>query len=149
MLRQMKEPVGSRRHYRISEDGPPPVRGEVDLVRTQRGIFVSGRLETSTEAVCSRCLADFEQVLELSLEEEYLSKFEEGSFAINEGEIDLGEAVRQYTLLATPMKPLCRANCAGLCVYCGRDLNTGSCTCLNGGGDSRFSVLTSLKESES
>ena len=144
---QLKEPIGSRRHYRISEEGELPVEGEVDLVRTERGIYVSGDLKTRLKAVCSRCLTSFELPLTLSIEEEYLSRFEEGCFSINEGgEIDLSEAVRQYRLLAMPMKPLCQEDCAGLCASCGQNLNRGVCSCPKGDIDPRLAVLTSLEK---
>jgi len=142
---QVKEPIGSFRHYRISETGDAPIYGEVDLLRTDRGIFVSGTLEATVQAVCSRCLSSFGQPLTLKIEEEYLSKAEEGAFSIDEHqEIDLSEAVRQYALLALPMKPLCREDCAGLCPHCGHNLNLGSCGCPSSDIDPRFAPLARI-----
>ena len=139
---QLKEPVGSYRHYRISESDTSPIYGEVDLLRTDRGIFVSGTLNTTHKAVCSRCLSSFEQPLTLRIEEEYLSKAEEGAFTIGEHqEIDLSEAVRQYALLVLPMKPLCSEDCAGLCHRCGHNLNLGPCDCLTSYLDPRFALF--------
>lgn len=142
---QLKEPVGSYRHYRISESDTSPIYGEVDLLRTDRGIFVSGTLNTTHKAVCSRCLSSFEQPLTLRIEEEYLSKAEEGAFTIGEHqEIDLSEAVRQYALLVLPMKPLCSEDCAGLCHRCGHNLNLGPCDCLTSYLDPRFAPPATL-----
>jgi len=139
---QLKEPVGSYRHYRISESDASPIYGEVDLLRTDRGIFVSGTLNTTHKAVCSRCLSSFEQPLTLRIEEEYLSKAEEGAFTIGEHkEIDLSEAVRQYALLVLPMKPLCSEDCAGLCHRCGHNLNLGPCDCPTSDLDPRFDLF--------
>jgi len=141
----LKQPIGSVQRYRISETGNAPIRGEVSLLRTDRGIFVSGILETTLQAVCSRCLSSFEQPLTLNIEEEYLSKAEEGAFTIDENqEIDLGEAVRQYAILALPMKPLCREECAGLCPSCGHNLNLGPCGCPPSDIDPRFAPLARL-----
>lgn len=142
---QLEEPIGSLRHCRISETGDAPIHGEVSLLRTDQGIFVSGTLETTLKAVCSRCLSSFEQPLTLNIEEEYLSKAEEGAFTIDENqEIDLSEAVRQYALLASPMKPLCRKECAGLCSSCGHNLNLGPCGCAPSDIDPRFAQLARL-----
>ena len=139
---QIKEPVGSHRHYQISESGNLPINGEVDLLRTDRGIFVNGTLKTTHKAVCSRCLSSFEQPLTLRIEEEYLSKAEEGAFTIGEHrEIDLSEAVRQYALLVSPMKPLCSEDCAGMCHRCGHNLNLGPCDCPTGYLDPRFALF--------
>jgi len=139
---QLKEPVGSERRYLIEESGDPTICGDVSFIRTDRGIYVSGTIETTLKAVCSRCLSSFDQPLTLRIEEEYLSKAEEGAFTVGEHqEIDLREAVRQYALLALPMKPLCREDCAGLCPGCGHNLNVGRCDCPTSDLDPRFIPL--------
>ncbi len=43
--------------------------------------------------------------------------------------IELGPMLREHIILASPMQPLCRENCAGLCARCGKDLNEGPCEC--------------------
>jgi len=148
---QLKEPIGSVRNYEVSEvvdiaDGSSLVQGDVRLVRTNRGILAEGRLHTEVEVACSRCLNSFSCPLNLAIEEEYFPTTdvvsgawlplpeEPGCFIINEQHIlDLTEALRQYALLAIPMKPLCREDCAGLCPICGHDLNQGPCGCLSQG----------------
>jgi uncharacterized protein len=67
---------------------------------------------------------------------------EPGCFTIDERHIlDLTEAIRQYTLLAIPMKPVCKTNCAGLCPNCGHNLNYGPCNCPPQEVDPRWSKL--------
>ena len=140
----LKEPAGSRRYYELDGVGEPQVRGKVELVRTDRGVFVSGALKSTLQAICSRCLNLFDYTVTQNIREEYLFRAEEGAFVINgQEEIDLSEAVRQYMLLAVPMKPLCRPDCAGLCPGCGHDLNTGLCECLRGDIDPRLAPLAS------
>jgi uncharacterized protein len=144
---QVKEPAGSSRHYSIIEGSDSPIYGEVDLVRTDRGIFVSGALNIILKTSCSRCLSSVEQPLTLRIQDEYLVKAEEGAFTISEGqEIDLNEAVRQYSLLEQPMKPLCREGCAGLCPGCGYNLNLGTCNCSPSDIDSRLAPLLKLEK---
>jgi uncharacterized protein len=64
---------------------------------------------------------------------------------INEQHIlDLSEVLRQNLLLAVPMQPLCRPDCAGLCPTCGQDLNEGACECDSAGIDPRWADLGSL-----
>ena len=146
----LKTPVGSTRSHKVSGtvditgDGvDSEVYGEVKLLRTNRGILVRCTLYTEIQVTCSRCLSVFRCPLTLNIEEEYfpvidvisgasLSLSEEpGSFTIDENHIlDLTEAVRQYALLAKPMKPLCCENCAGLCPRCGQNLNQGLCSCF-------------------
>jgi uncharacterized protein len=59
-------------------------------------------------------------------------------------ELDLREALRQYILMYEPAKPLCRADCAGLCPVCGADMNAGPHECEQP-TDERWSALSGLK----
>jgi len=160
----LKEPIGSSRNYEVSEivdvtgDGSGrKVQGEVRLLRTHRGALVKGELHAEVELTCSRCLSLFNFPVAINFEEEYLptidvvsgaplpSPEEPGSFIIDEHHvIDLTEAIRQYTLLAMPMKPLCRQDCAGLCPDCGHNLNRVPSDCPPPAIDSRWSELSKL-----
>jgi uncharacterized protein len=158
----LKEPIGSVRDYEVSEavdiaGGSRQVRGEVRLIRTNRGILAKAGLNTEIEATCSRCLSVFDCPLRLNVEEEYFPTTdvvsgaalplpeEPGCFTIDERHIlDLTEAIRQYALLDIPMKPLCREDCAGLCPVCGHDLNQGPCGCSPQETDPRWSELNKL-----
>lgn len=158
----LKGAIGVSRSYEIGErvdvsgDGvESPVQGEVNLMRTNRGILVKGTLHTGVEASCSRCLTLFSYPLTLNLEEEYfptvnintdaplsLPEDDPGGFTIDEHhEIDLTEAVRQYTIIAIPMKPLCHEACAGLCPICGGNLNQAQCDCPTERIDPRWWAL--------
>ena len=158
----LKEPIGATRDYKVSEivditgDGRM-VQGEVKLLRTHRGILVRGVLRTEVELTCSRCLSPFNFPVTLNIGEEYIptvdvvsgvplfSPEEPGPFIIDEHHvIDLTEAIRQYSLLVIPMKPLCREDCAGLCPNCGHNLNQGSCGCPQQEADPRWSELSKL-----
>jgi uncharacterized protein len=99
----------------------------------------------------------FDYPLTINLEEEFFPVIdvnsgtplempdEPGSFTIDEHHIlDLREAIRQNALLAIPMKPLCREDCAGLCQKCGQDLNEGQCDCTKPEIDPRWSKLADL-----
>jgi uncharacterized protein len=56
----------------------------------------------------------------------------------------LNEAIRQYALLARPVKPLCWEDCAGICQTCGQNLNQEPCSCPAPEIDPRWSKLTEL-----
>jgi len=158
----LRSTIGTTRNYGASEvisiaGGDSMVEGKVRLVRTDRGILAKATLHTEVEVTCSRCLSLFNYPLALNIEEEYfpiidivngnsLSLPEEsGCFTIDEQHIlDLTEAIRQYALLAIPMKPLCREDCAGLCPICGHNLNQGPCGCLSQEVDPRWTKLGKL-----
>ena len=136
---QLKAPIGTIRSYEIDEavdiaDGSSSrVQGEVSLTRTDRGILAKATLYTGVELTCSRCLNAFSYPLTLNFEEEYFPTTDivsgtplslpdkPGSLTIDEHHaLDLAEAIRQYGLLAIPMKPLCREDCVGLSPSCSR-----------------------------
>jgi len=159
---QLKAPIGSTRDYEVSGDvdingSKKAVSGRVRLMRTDNGILTRGTLNAGSEITCSRCVSLFDYPLTLNMEEEYfpttdivtgapLPEPEElDCFTIDEhNTLDLTEAIRQYALLAIPMKPLCRQDCAGLCPSCGINLNQASCDCPREPTDSRWSKLREL-----
>ena len=156
--------IGITRDYQVSEsvdimgDGNArQVQGEIRLLRTSRSILVKGELRTGVELTCSRCLSQFIYAMTLNFEEEYIPTVdvfsgvplpppeEAGAFTIDGHHvIDLTEAIRQYTVLATPIKPLCKEDCAGLCQSCGYNLNRGQCDCPVQEIDPRWSDLIKL-----
>jgi uncharacterized protein len=161
---QLKASIGNVREYEISDVADilgiglsTLVEGKVKLIRTNRGILVQGTLKTKLPVECSRCLKTFDDTLTFKLEEEFFPVIDvntgtpleipedPASFKIDEHHIlDLNEAIRQNALLAIPMKPLCREDCAGLCTQCGKDLNKGQCDCSEEAIDPRWSKLVQL-----
>ena len=159
---QLKEYIGSTRNYEINNEvvaiGDSDnimVQGQVQLLRTHRSILAKGTLHTEVEITCSRCLSSFSCHLHLNFEEEYfptvdivsgtslLVPEEPVPFTIDGHHVlDLTETIRQHVLMATPMKPLCRDDCAGLCPRCGYNLNQGSCSCTPKEMEPRWSELT-------
>ena len=158
---QLKSAIGTSREYEIDDNfdilgkGQSSfIKGAVNLTRTNRGILVQGKLQTTIPTECSRCLNQFECPLVIDIEEEYFPLIDVNSgttleipeepdiFRIDEHHIlDLSEAIRQNALLAIPMKPLCQENCPGLCPLCGKDLTKGQCECNKEQIDRRWSKL--------
>ena len=132
----LKGTIGTQKSVRVSGDvevtgfGVAHAEGSVKLTRTNRSILVKGTLETSVKAECARCLEKYDCPLTLNIEKEYFPTAdvntgaplpepdeEPGAFVIDEQLVlDLSEAVRQYTLMAVPMKPLCRTECPGIII---------------------------------
>jgi uncharacterized protein len=63
--------------------------------------------------------------------------------------IDLGQLILEQLYLALPMKPLCAADCKGLCTVCGANLNITSCSCTSRWDDPRLAALKELQGSPS
>jgi len=161
----LQEPIGAMRDYQVDEatdiigDGKKyTVQGKCHLLRTQRSILVKCALNTEVELTCNRCLSHFHHPLKINFEEEFLPTVdiasgaplplpeEAISFIVDEHHtISLTEAIRQYAVMAVPMKALCKKDCAGLCQKCGHNLNQGRCDCLVQEIDPRWSELTKLQ----
>jgi len=60
--------------------------------------------------------------------------------------IDIRSDVREFALLAVPMKKLCKDECKGLCYKCGKDLNKEKCACSAEEIDPRWKPLMNLKD---
>lgn len=59
-------------------------------------------------------------------------------------ELDVGSLIETETTLALPMKPLCRADCRGLCPVCGGNRNVVQCACEQRPPGPRLAVLKNL-----
>lgn len=135
-----------------------PIRGRLDLSRTNGDVSVRGRLWVTLQLDCARCLGAFEEVLELEVNEDCaLRQIDDPeSYAIGEDdlcqipilngeELDLSELVRQLIAMNLPLRPLCREDCPGLCLRCGKDLSEGPCNCKEPEIDPRWAGLKGLK----
>ena len=137
------------------------VEGSVKVTRLSKDLLVQGNVSGDVRLECSRCLTAFSLPVEGSLEEQYQptvdietgrpvhrEAYEEDDTAFSlspNHELDLTEPVRQALLVALPLKPLCRDDCAGLCPQCGADLNEGPCDCQPDTTDDRWAALRELK----
>ncbi len=163
----LKEGVGATRHHVLSGDlndldecnpGATPVEGQLDMVRTPKGVLVQGHVYLTMQATCRRCLAMFERELDLFVEEEYIATIDlvtglrlkldddaEPELLIDEHHtLDTREVLRQYAVAATVEPGLCRPDCRGLCPQCGADLNVETCSCHLAHVDPRLSALAGL-----
>ena len=142
-----------------------PLHMEVRLRRIPRFVEASGLLRTSVRLSCSRCLGGFSQPLSIPFAATYgedapapeapgeeteieLTAEAIDLFPFHGTEIDLLEAVQEQVLMALPPKPLCRADCKGLCPGCGADLNQAACGCPEEPMDPRFAALKNFKADE-
>jgi uncharacterized protein len=135
---------------------PSPVKGALQVNKSDGEIIVRGKVTTELDLQCSRCLREFRKPLDIPVnvvyhpieeiaEERHELKDDEMDMGFYGGEeIDLQELVREQVLLNMQMKPLCNDNCKGLCPNCGADLNAGLCGCNIRKIDPRLEVLKKL-----
>ena len=60
--------------------------------------------------------------------------------------LDLYEFCFGEIILSLPMKHLCKEDCKGICINCGKNLNQGPCKCEHKSIDPRLEVLAKLLE---
>ncbi len=121
----------------------PPFLGnvevEVELKKAHNQLIVDSSVLVNAEFECDRCTSLFTKQLSTDYEMVYLigvepveSESDNIVYVTAEADvIDLSDDVRDYSILAVPMKKLCSEECKGLCSRCGKNLNEGRCTCSN------------------
>ena len=115
-----------------------PVNHSLDATLLDDALLVTGRIWTDGSVRCSRCLKEFSQRLEVN-------EFTFHHPITSQDIVDLTPEIRESILLEIPQKPLCRADCKGLCPVCGIDRNKQSCHCAREANDLRWAGLDNLK----
>jgi len=105
--------------------------------------------------VCDRCAKEFQSVIKSNFKMVYLfrSNYEDTESEKQDiaylhpdsDKIELDEDIRDYAILAVPMKKLCSEDCKGLCPKCGKNLNDGPCNCTEEAVDPRWESIQKLK----
>jgi uncharacterized protein len=127
-----------------------PLTGNFDAIRNSKGIYLTGRLQSSMAVECARCLEP--AVVPLSIKLDDLFYFPPtdaplGEYSVgDDGFLDLAPLVRQLSILDIPMQPTCQADCRGLCIECGQNFNEGDCACQSDEIDPRLAALGQLLE---
>ena len=128
--------------------GRAALRGDLVVDNVESRFLLSGTLEATGRAECSRCLAEFELRWDVPVEITILRDVEtdegEGDSLVirqRSGEVDLTESLRESAVLAFPQAPICRDDCRGLCPACGIDRNTDTCLCEEEETDPRWDGL--------
>lgn len=127
----------------------------VALSKFDNQIILDAVTNIPAELTCDRCTSEFHTVITSSYRMVYLF----GNVSDNDDserseivflhpdtdKIDLTGDVRDYALLAIPMKKLCSEDCKGLCPRCGKNLNVSPCDCKEESVDPRWEPLQKLK----
>jgi uncharacterized protein len=146
----LKQHIGAQVDFEVTESPIDP-RGEnaglleaniigidADIVATHTnpGAYLEGDAKAAVEQQCSRCLRAIETSVDAHFAEQYYATIDvvsgdakdepppDAKRIGSDFRIDLTPLLREELILATPLAPLCRPDCKGLCLVCGRDLNT-------------------------
>lgn len=126
----LREVVGARREYTFTEESLPldetlvlrDIHGTVRFTRTTTGVFVHIRAGGVVRLECVRSLESFDYPVQLDVVDEMHSVVdvmtgmalqkppEEDPFMLDELHMaDVGEVIREYTLLELPLNPISEA----------------------------------------
>jgi uncharacterized protein len=115
---------------------------ELTLYKFQNKIFIRGALKADLEMECARCLDVFRIKKALPVEwvavpesNVKLAALVQGSendpalITYSQDHLELTEAIQNAVFVSVPMKPLCGAECEGLCPMCGQKISNATCSC--------------------
>jgi uncharacterized protein len=146
---------GKANDLEISEPYVGNFNTHVSLNKFDSQIILDSETGIAANLVCDRCAKDFQSVIKSNFKLVYLfrNQFDESESEKEDvvylhpdtDKIDLDKDIRDYALLAVPMKILCSDDCKGLCHRCGKNLNYGLCDCDEEVIDPRWELIQKLK----
>lgn len=126
----------------MAVDLASPLVAHLTLKLNREKVHITGEIHTKLKLFCARCLEPFAFPLDTTMdftlvpstqlpqtETLRLKKEDLEVEFFNGAEIDLAQIVMEQIFLNIPMKPLCQPDCAGLCPFCGTNLNKEKCKC--------------------
>ncbi len=123
------------------------VRVKLRLESFSGGLRARGCVEAPWHGFCRRCSAPVLGVTNVAVNERFVDDpdvTDELTYPIDQSFVDLAPLVHDAILLELPLAPLCRADCQGLCPYCGIDRNEARCDC-RAPRDPRWATLDGLQ----
>ncbi|MGW2560028.1 YceD family protein [Streptomyces sp. NPDC001514] len=117
-----------------------PMELELRLESVMEGVLVTGTARATAEGECVRCLEPLHQEVAADFQEMFSypdaddrgrpkaepvddAEDDEDRLFLEDGLLGLEPVLRDAVVLALPMQPVCREDCAGLCPECGINLN--------------------------
>jgi uncharacterized protein len=137
--------LGGQRYLPVPETVPT----ELSISRASTGTVFELRFDTRLHGPCYRCLADAVLDVPISAREYQATNPDSDELRtpyLDEDRLDLSAWARDAVVLALPEQILCRADCAGLCPVCGKDLNAEPHTHDEERTDSRWAALAELRD---
>jgi uncharacterized protein len=145
---------------------PLTTSGRAEVIEEHHGknqvikdIRLRGRLATSLELPCARCIEPVKQDVNREFELLYRPQGSDAGrdeLSVTDAEAEIGyyqgegllleDVLREQVLLALPLKVTCRPDCKGLCPQCGKNLNQEQCSCSNEVEDPRWAALKEVRD---
>jgi len=127
-----------------------PARAAGNVTNSAGVLTFSANVDATCVCVCARCLKEFEdpvhKAISANLTEGGAGENPDGYF-LQGDKVDANEIILTEFILDMEDTLLCSENCAGLCQYCGADLNKEPCSCKKE-IDPRLAILEHLLDNE-
>lgn len=110
---------------------------------------IDGEAEMTFAMQCDRCLKPVDEKLQLSISREVYApdmeaKTDDENVFMDGYALNVEELLYNEIMIKWPMKVLCKPDCRGICLKCGKDLNTGTCGCDTFVPDPRMAVIKDI-----
>jgi uncharacterized protein len=129
---------------------PDTVPAELVVSRASTGTVFELRFHARLHGPCYRCLGDAVVDIPANAREYQATSPGESDELrtpyVEDDKLDLNGWARDAIALALPEQILCRADCAGLCPLCGKDLNVEPHTHEEEHADPRWGALAELRD---
>jgi len=127
---------------------------KISLNKSHNQVILTANVSLNANFDCDRCSSNYNRTLKNEFRMVYFfgkESIDNGSLnavylQMDADKIDLAAELRDYAVLAVPMKNLCKEDCLGLCYNCGKNLNEGECDCEKTNIDIRWQPLIELKK---
>ncbi|NLL75705.1 MAG: DUF177 domain-containing protein [Clostridiales bacterium] len=97
---------------------------------------IEGKMELTFAMNCDRCLKPVNQKIILDFirtvtgPDEYKEDAQDDDQNFMEGyQLNVDDLIKNECFINLPAKVLCKTDCKGICMQCGKDLNMGKCGC--------------------
>lgn len=131
------------------------------LVKSENEYYCQSSIKAVVTLECARCLNEYDTEITCKqnfviCSEGQLAEFRKEAdddedyvfLDVSGYRVDVSKILRQAIILNTPLKPICSADCQGLCSSCGKNLNMGSCDCKKDETDMRWDALKKISRRE-
>lgn len=118
----------------------------------ERKLLLEGSTKVSLLIPCSRCLEGVETFFDISISKELdfndtdndrVRELDETNY-MDGYNLDVDLLIYDEILIDFPMQILCKEDCKGICLVCGKNQNINICDCDKTVGDPRMSAIRDI-----
>ena len=106
-----------------------------------------GKVSFNADVVCGRCAETFSKSFTIDISHQLVNEINDDDndmfLLVEDMQLDLDSLICEDIVLSLPYSFLCKDDCKGICVQCGKNLNEGPCDCKKE-VDPRLSALLQL-----